>query len=527
MSKQKVNKRKELGEFLQRIIRQEIKVVDGKVIVLKQTGQEEGDNTQGGYLVEQAIIPTILAPDFSEGKLYADCKIFNVGEKSNGSRIPVAAETTRNTSGIKGGVLAYWKEEGQTKLPSIAKFDQLKLTLNKAAAVIYVTDELKQDSEMLGGYISESVGEAIMWLVDRAIIYGGGGSMNGIAAAACTGFAATTDPITVTELKDALDLYYGSPNGKWYLSHEVWSQIGDLYDTMGTTAIPLTFDADGGAHLWGLPVIVSDVFNDNDFMLGDLSQYVIIQKELVSTVSMDLLFLEDESTFRFVLRINGDALWRNAITLQDLSVVHPFVMRTGAEESSSSTNSSESSSSQSSESSSSNSSSSSKDSSSSSSSVGNSSSSSSSSDSSESSSSESSSSSSSSQSSSSSSSQSSSSSSTESSSSSSLDECCKVYLGEGFSTEALNGDWVFSGTYNAKPYYINQDVDEYMWYDTATGYWAISDDLGDPQISWLSTTDTAVACPGGDAWVSESGTMTCTEGSSSSSSSSDSSQSQQ
>ena len=365
MSKQKVNKRQELGEFLQKMIRGEVKVVNGRVELtqkgqrlLKQTGQEEGDNSQGGYLVQHAIIPTILAPDFSEGKLYADCKIFNVSEMSNGALIPVAAETTRNTSGIKGGVLAYWKEEGETKAGSIATLAQLDLKLNKATAVVYVTDELKQDSEMLGGYISDAVGEAIMYLVDRAIIYGGGGSMNGIASAVATGFVATTDPITVAELKDAYDSYYGSANGKWYLSHEVWSQIGDLYDTRGTTAIPLTFDANGGAHLWGLPVVVSDIFNDNDFMLGDLSQYVIIQKELVSSVSMDLLFLEDESTFRFVLRINGDAIWRTAITLQDSSVVHPFVMPNNAENSSSSSSSSESSSSSSSDSSESSSSSS-------------------------------------------------------------------------------------------------------------------------------------------------------------------------
>ena len=55
-------------------------------------------------------------------------------------------------------------------------------------------------------------------------------------------------------------------------------------------------------------------------------------------------------------------------------------------------------------------------------------------------------------------------------------------------------------------------------YESVTGYWAMSADKGDPQVSWVSTTDTQVSCPDGDVWVNESGIITCTEMGSSSSS---------
>ena len=61
-----------------------------------------------------------------------------------------------------------------------------------------------------------------------------------------------------------------------------------------------------------------------------------------------------------------------------------------------------------------------------------------------------------------------------------------------------------------------------MWYDSGTGYWAMSNDVGDPQNQWISSTDTAVECPDGDNWVDEAGIIVAGECSSSSSSSSSS-----
>ena len=490
----KKDKRVEIGKGIQALI--------------KSSGQNEAVALDGGVLVNRNLIPTILSPDFLSGTIYAKTKVFNIGDNTSGAKIPIANEPTRNSSGILGGVLGYWVGEGVAKTPSTAQFSILNLGLNKACVVIALTDELKSDSEMLGQYVSKAAQDAIKYLVDRAIVYGAQPQMDGIAGHACTGFSAISAPITAAELKDIYDLYYQNANGCWVFAQDLWIEVTNLWDTATQTPqIPLTWRDDGTPILWGLPVIVSDAMNDRSFVLGDFSQYVVIQKEIAQDVNESLKFVEDESYLRFVVRINGSPMWVSGLTTQDGSVVHPFVMKTDDELSSSSSSSSSSvdsssssstdvsssssselyssSTSSSSELYSSSTSSSSEGKSSSSSSVG-------------------------------------SSSSTSQSSESSMEGCCTVYSGTTFTTDALNGDWAYDEDYNSKPSYVNQLGTYYMWYD-ASGYWAISNDKGDPENQWISSTDTPVACPEGDIWVDESGVIECEEMSTSSSSSSSSS----
>ena len=528
-------RRKELGEALQKLIKGDRLTF----AVTKQTGQEEGTNDEGGFLVQNNLIAEILAPNFMTGTLYERCNIFNLGDNNNsGARIPIANEPTRNTSGIRGGALAYWVEEGIAKTPSIAEFSIIDLDLNKAAVVIWLTDEIKQDSEMLVQYVQKTAQEAIQWLVDRAILYGNGAQLNGVATHAATGFSAIAGAITAANLKDIFDLYYGGDQGVWVLGQDLWIEITNLWDTATQTpAIPLTWDADGTARLWGYPVVVTDVMSDRSICLGDFSQYVIIQKEVNAAVSESLKFLEDESCFRFVLRINGSPMWVSPLTVNDGSIVHPFVMSAGDEQSSSSSQSSASSSSHSSSSSSSSVDSSSSSSSSSSSenysqssgstssssseeysgsssssSTGGISESSASTPSSSSSSQDSSSSTSQSSESSSSSvdsSSSSSSSSVDSSSTSSLGLCEDEYCGQQFTNTDLNVTWYLEG-YNGHYYYTNggQPFPYYLFWDATYSRYVISKDLGDPPDQWLTAQDLAADCPDGDYEGDDSGFLT-------------------
>ena len=484
----KMEKRIELGKKLQ-------------ALVFKSTGQNETTDSQGGYAVQHDLLPDILAPNFAEGTLYSRCKIYNANS-ANGIKIPLAAESTRTTSGIKGGVRAYWVGEGQEATDSTAQFSLLEIGLNKCVGLIYVTDRLLEDAPVLAQYISDAVTEAIMWQIDRAILYGGGASLNGIAGSAVTIPVAATDPITLAELKDMYHSYYGGKDGVWVMSKNGYEEIIDL----DLTTAPNVYDptpSDGApmGRIMGLPIMVSDVIEEDDIVLGDFGRYVVAQTEMTSGVNLSLKFVESEKCFMFVLRIGGKVGWYSRVTLQDGSVVSPFVMKTDMDESSSSEVLSSSSSS--SQSSATSSSSESHDSSSSSSSYSSESTASSSSSSED----YSSSSSSSTQSSASTQSESSeSSSSQDSSSSSSHLDCEGSYCAQGFATSGANGTYVDAGDYNDKAYYANGNY--LVWYDSTTGYWAMSEDLGDPQNQWISSVDTPVSCPDGDVWVSEDGTLT-------------------
>lgn len=488
-------------------------------------GQSTNTAEDGGNTVFHDISPDILSPDFASGSLYSASRIINVGPKSNGLKIPVSAETVRNVNSVKGGVRAYVIEcEGDTKTASVAKFGQLDLALNKAAVVIFSTDELLQDAEAIADYLSKCSQDALLSLVDSNILYGGG-LLNGLNVSPATAFVATSDPITIAEIHNMMDMYYGGKNGAWYVSKNMRDQILDLYSIQvadlaapAATHLDLAFE-DGVYYLFGYPIVVSDMVIDNGIALLDLTQYIIIQKEVKTAINTSLKWLEDESAFRWVIRMNGDSTWLSPITLTDGSVTYPFVMNVGQENSSSSSSSSNSSSSNSSSSSSSSSyienwSSSSET------SVSNSS------ESSQSNSSESSASSTSvstessessveysSESSTSVSTESSESSgnysqSSESSSQSGMGSCAEDYCASGFTHASWNGDWTVTGTkHDNKPTYYSISAGKYLFYDITYTTWAVADSIGAAPLLWDVTQTSPATCPQGAYSGDDNGTF--------------------
>ena len=491
--------REKLGKRIQAIIEKGNKF---KKVTNKSNGQNEATASEGGNLVGSESLPDILSPNFSNGSIYADSKILNLGKNSNGMKIGVSKATVDTEESVRGGSRAYVLLEGATKQYSKAAFDVVDLKLKKMAVTTPLTDEIKQDVEALPSYISDSQSEAAMALIDYNIVHGDGSFMNGIASDPSTGTVSTTDPITSAELKDIFDLYYGGKAGKWYLSKSVWNQITDLAIT--TSNFPLVFTPDGPI-LWGYPVIVTSVMEDNEILLADMTQYIIIQKEIRQAVNESVLYLTDEQILRSVIRMNGQSAWKTAITLGDGSVVHPFVMSaTFGENSSSSTSYVEEWSS-----SSSNSSSSSTEWDTTSSegitSVSSSSSSSSSSEAKSNSSTSTSSSSSEAKSSSSSSSSSSTSegysessgeySSSSSQSSGAIGPCAEQYTASSFTDTTLNGVYDYNTRYNSRAAYKFGSY--YLWYSSSDVY-VISTAIGSIPSTWLATADDDTrACPNG------------------------------
>ena len=93
---------------------------------------------------------------------------------------------------------------------------------------------------------------------------------------------------------------------------------------VGTGGVPVYLPPGGASGapygtIFGRPVLVTE-FNDklgevNDIFLADWSQYMVITKGgLKSDVSAHVKFLEDEMTFRFTYRIDGQPLWKKALT---------------------------------------------------------------------------------------------------------------------------------------------------------------------------------------------------------------------
>lgn len=292
---------KEVGEYLQKVQEKSI------------TGQSESVAADGGNAVGSSIIPQVLAPDFSLGTIYERCKIFNVGVKANSVIVPCVSANKLDDLSIRGGVNAFWQSEGNLKTASSGKIGTATLALNTLAVIVPVTDELNQDVENLGAFVADSAQEAIRYKLDNAIIYGNDDQMNGILSTGnrSTGYLDLAT-ISITGTKDMFDSYYGGENGIWVMSKAAFNEITDVY----ADNTSLYFD-EGQVYLYGYPVKVSPVMRSTDIVLGDFTQYVVGQKEVRQSFSRDVRFLNDESLFKFVIRINGNSSWMQGVTLND------------------------------------------------------------------------------------------------------------------------------------------------------------------------------------------------------------------
>lgn len=291
-----MNKIEVVGKFLQDVSK-------------KAVNQEKVD-VDGGYTVGADLVAQILSPDFAEGSLYARCNIFNVA--GNRGLIPTVSQSTRGLGGINGGVQSYWVGEDIAPTQSKSQFNQLDLPLNKLVVMIPVTDELIEDAQNLAKYISETASKAILRNIDKAIVYGASHQLNGLNTSTASITVTAATPISIPNIKSMIDSYYGGINGAFVMSKPAWNQVKDLYEN----TLALEFDAEEGAILFGYPVIVSEIMNNFDIVLGDFSQYAIAQKELRNAVNMSVRFLEGEQLFKFMIRINGANTWTAGITLQ-------------------------------------------------------------------------------------------------------------------------------------------------------------------------------------------------------------------
>jgi HK97 family phage major capsid protein len=84
-------------------------------------------------------------------------------------------------------------------------------------------------------------------------------------------------------------------------------------------------------RMMGLPVIpvehCATLGTPGDILLVDLSQYVIADKGAPEAASsIHVRFLNDETTFRFIMRLDGQPTWKKALTPKNGTATQsPFI----------------------------------------------------------------------------------------------------------------------------------------------------------------------------------------------------------
>jgi len=314
-------------------------------LVNRAYGLEESSPSEGGWLVQQEFVTTLMKRTYEVAKLPKYTTKYTIGAGKNGLKINAIDEESRVTGSRWGGIQAYWIAEASEKTKSKPKFCQIELDLNKLIGLCYATDELLEDAAALESIISTGFAEEFGFLMDDAIIRGTGAGMpRGIME--CTGikysFAReTASNITYGDILNMWShLWVGSQTkAVWFVNQDVLPELYRLRDNCTSSCYPVFLPPNGisgqpYSTLMGRPIVVLEqcetLGTESDIILADFSQYILIDKGGIrSDRSIHVRFIYDEQCFRFVYRADGDCAWCSYLTpYKGSNTISPFITMT-------------------------------------------------------------------------------------------------------------------------------------------------------------------------------------------------------
>ena len=297
---------------------------------LRATGAGESVPSEGGFLVQKDFSGELLKKMYEIGQILS--RVRRIPVSGNGIKINAIDETSRADGSRLGGVRGFWLNEAAAFTASKPKFRQLDMPLEKLGALFYATDELLEDTTALGALAAEVFPEEMRFKAEDAIINGdGSGKPLGILKGGqAVSVAKETGQVANTVVYENIVKMWsrcwarGRVNAVWLINQDVEPELFNLGITVGTGGTPAYLPAGGlsgspFSTLLGRPVIAVEycatVGTVGDIILTDLGSYLLIDKGgIKQAMSIHVRFLFDESTFRFIYRVNGQPTWDKALT---------------------------------------------------------------------------------------------------------------------------------------------------------------------------------------------------------------------
>jgi HK97 family phage major capsid protein len=307
------------------------------------SGTSVGVPSDGGFLVRKDWSSAMLDRAREQAVLLPRTRNIQVGGDFDSLEYPYVDESSRATGSRWGGVQVFWVAEADTVTAKKPKIGKGELKLEEIMGLAYATDRLVRDASALEGLLGSSFESEVAFQVDDAIFRGNGvGKPLGFfghpayVEVAKEG-SQVADTVVVGNI---LKMYARMPSrlkagAAWLIHPDVMTQLPQM--SIGNQPVWLPpsgnlKDAPAGLLL-GRPVIELEQSNElgkaGDIMLVNLNEYVTITKAaegLRYDTSMHVRFLNNESTFRWVFRINGQPTWRIKLTpYKGASDMSPFI----------------------------------------------------------------------------------------------------------------------------------------------------------------------------------------------------------
>lgn len=309
---------------------------DAAKVVRQQLDESTG--ATGSYLVPEIFRSELLSIGAESAVVRPRATVIPMGAPS--LSVPALdveiAPTTAGTTQFFGGVRAYWTEVGTTKTETEPTFRQIKLAVHELAGYSLIANALLADSVVsLEPLLRMLFGGAISWYEDFAYLQGSGaGEPQGVlnSNALLTTTRTTANQVALADTADMLSKLLPSSMGRavWIAHISVLDQLVQFADSSNIIWIPNAVEA-LPMRLHGRPVIftekVPQLGNRADLGIYDFAYYLIgDRRDLEINSSEHYAFVDNQTTWRFSMRVDGQPWINNAITLQDTSYqCSPFV----------------------------------------------------------------------------------------------------------------------------------------------------------------------------------------------------------
>lgn len=334
-----------MGEYLQAIAK--CSGLDRPAELMEKlapTGSSSGIDSDGGFMVRKGFATQIWKRMYDRSLVGGRAQHIPIGANEDGLKWNAIQESSRADGSRSGGIRAYWTGEAAQMTNTKAKLEQHEIVVQDLTGMWYATDRLLRDQVALQALHNEEFSNEFAFKIDDALINGdGAGKPVGILNADClitiakeTGQAAATIEYDNIVKMWARLWARSRANSVWFCNQDVDTQLMTMAFPVGTGGLP-AFLPPGGASstpystLFGRPVIPIEqcptLGTKGDLLLCDMSAYRMVEKGgMESDSSIHLRFDYNETAFRYRARLNGQPLWKSALTpYKGSNTLSPFV----------------------------------------------------------------------------------------------------------------------------------------------------------------------------------------------------------
>jgi HK97 family phage major capsid protein len=308
----------------------------GDVLRLNATAgsASEAVPSDGGFLV-----PTEFSAELLDASLESEIvrpRAYVYPMKSSTRKIAGFDGLDHSSGALYGGFTPVWMNEGGVSSPQKAKTRLVELNANKLALFTNASNELIADGMSFADLIGNALIKAISWTLDYVFLNGDGsgkpeGVLNApslVVVAKDSGQPAST--ITFSNVAGMLGRLHPAflNTACWVCNSTAMPQLLQMQsvvknvagtENVGGSAVPVVTYQDGKFRMLGLEIVFTEKLpalgSQGDILLAAFENYAVgLRKEVSLEKSNAPLWTSDESSFRSILRVDGQDKWNKPFT---------------------------------------------------------------------------------------------------------------------------------------------------------------------------------------------------------------------